>query len=125
MADSLLVLVPQKSWYYISILIKRTKTAANVGKMRAVKNKMPSLGDEVYPPMLWSPTKCSGGEAGGWLVWQAYLAYPAQLAKHESPCGMASAAAAWKWASESQNMAQFSIEWGAETKQSMCRAWLP
>ena len=56
-----------------------------------------------HPPMPWSRPKCSGGDAGGWLVWQAY---PAQLAKHESPCGIASAAAAWKWASESQNMAQ-------------------
>ena len=57
-----------------------------------------------HPPMPWSRPKCSGGDAGGWLVWQAY---PAQLAKHESPCGIASAAAAWKWASESQNMTQF------------------
>ena len=73
------------------------------------------------PPMPWSRTKCSGGDARGWLVLQAY---PVQPAKHETPCEIASAAAVWKWALESQSMAQFSTDWGAETKLSMCRAWL-
>ena len=68
-----------------------------------------------HPPTPWSRTKCSGGDAGGWPVLQAY---PVQLAKHETPCRIASAAAVWKWALESQNMAQSSVDWGAETKQS-------
>ena len=54
-ADSLLVFVPHKTLHgTISILIQRPKLATNVGKMGAVKNKMP-----------WSRTKCSGGDAGG------------------------------------------------------------
>ena len=42
MADSFLVLVPHKTLHgTISILIQRPKLATNVGKMGAVKNKMP------------------------------------------------------------------------------------
>ena len=40
-----------------------------------------------HPPTPWSRTKCSGGDARGWLVLQAYHV---QLAKHETPCGIAS-----------------------------------
>ena len=43
-------------------------------------------------------------------------------AKHETPCGTASAAAAWKWALEAQSKAQCAADWGAETMQSTCRA---
>ena len=51
LADSLLALVPHKFVFKtlhgtISVLIQRTKLAANVGKMRAViavKNKMPFI----------------------------------------------------------------------------------
>ena len=43
-ANSLLVLVPHKTLHgTISILIQRTKVAADVGKMSAVKNKMPLI----------------------------------------------------------------------------------
>ena len=44
MADSFLVLVPHKTLHgTISILIQRLKLATNVGKMGAVKNKMPFI----------------------------------------------------------------------------------
>ena len=44
MADSFLVLVPHKTLHgTISILIQRPKLATNVGKMGAVKNKMPFI----------------------------------------------------------------------------------
>ena len=47
MADSFLVLVPHKTLHgTISILIQRPKLATNVGKMGAVKNKMPFMDDE-------------------------------------------------------------------------------
>ena len=48
MANSFLVLVPQKTphgtiSFLIVSMIQQTKLAANVGKMRAVKNKMPLI----------------------------------------------------------------------------------
>ena len=44
MANSFLVLVPHETLHgTISILIQRPKLATNVGKMGAVKNKMPFI----------------------------------------------------------------------------------
>ena len=117
-ANSLLVLMPHKTLHgTISILIQRTKSAANVGKMRAVKNKMPFIPQ--CPGLAQSAAAEMPGD--GWpskptlFHWQSMRPHWA--------CGIASAATVWKWALESQNMAQSSIDWGAETKQNMCRAW--
>ena len=49
----------------------------------------------------------------------AEVRYPVPPAKHETPPGTAATAAAWKWALEAQNTAQPSIDWGAETMQSL------
>ena len=113
-ANSLLVLVPHRTLHgIISILVQRMKLAADVGKMRAVKNKMPLI------PQRPGLTQRAAAEMPG----DGWSCKPSLFNWHETPCGIASAAAVWKCALESQNMAQSSIDWGAETKQSMCRAW--
>ena len=96
MANSFLVLVPHKTLHgTISILIQRPKLATNVG-IKGGSQKQ----NAVHPPMPWSRTKCSGGDAGGRQVLQAY---PVPPARHETPCGIASAAVPWKWALEAQS----------------------
>ena len=60
MADSFLVLVPHKTLHgTISILIQRPKLATNVGKMGAVKNKMPFI------PKCPSPAQSAAAEMPG------------------------------------------------------------
>ena len=73
------------AWYHLHL----DTTYQNGGECG--QNEGSQKQNAFHLPMPWSRTQCSGGDAGGWLVWQAY---PAQLAKHESPCGIASAAAA-------------------------------
>ena len=60
MADSFLVLVPHKTLHgTISILIQRPKLATNVGKMGAVKNKMPFI------PQCPGPAQSAAAEMPG------------------------------------------------------------
>ena len=60
MADSFLVLVPHKTLHgTISILIQRPKLATNVGKMGAVKNKMPFI------PQCPGPAQSAAAEMRG------------------------------------------------------------
>ena len=62
MANSFLVLVPHKTLHgTISSLIQRMKLAANVGKMRAVKDKMPLIPQ--CPGLAQSAAKMPGD---GW-----------------------------------------------------------
>ena len=114
MADSFLVLVPHKTLPYHQHLGTTTETGDECGQNGGSQEQ-----NAVHPPMPWSSTKCSGGDAGGRQVQQAY---PAPPARHETPCGIASATVPWKWALEVQSKAQFSADWDAETMQSMCRA---
>ena len=113
MANSFLVLVPHKTLHgTISILIQRPKLATNVDKMGAVKNKMPFI------PQCPGPAQSAAAEMPG----DGRFSKPAPPARHETPCGIASATVPWKWAVEAQSKAQFSADWDAETMQSMCRA---
>ena len=71
MADSFLVLVPYKTLHgTISILIQRRKLATNVGKMGAVKNKMPFIPQCPGPAQSAAADGCIGGGAlqalAGW-----------------------------------------------------------
>ena len=60
MANSFLVLVPHKTLHgTISILIQRPKLATNVGKMGAVKNKMPFI------PQCPGPSQSTAAEMPG------------------------------------------------------------
>ena len=112
MADSFLVLVPHKTLHgTISILIQRPKLATNVGKMGAVKNKMPLI------PQCPGPAQSAAAEMPGdgrfskpTLFHRQGMRPHAEL--HQQP---------WKWALEAQSKAQFSADWDAETMQSMCR----
>ena len=62
MADSFLVLVPHKTLHgTISILIQRPKLATDVGKMGAVKNKMPFI------PQCPGPAQSAAAEMPGGL----------------------------------------------------------
>ena len=109
MANSFLVLVPHKTLRgTISILI-RPKLATNVGKMRAVKNKMPFIPQ--CPGSAQVQRRRCRGTAG---LGKPTLFHRQGMRPHAE---LHSAAVPWKWALEAQSKAQFSADWDAETMQ--------
>ena len=120
MADSFLVLVPHKTLHgTISISIQRPKLATNVGKMGAVKNKMPFI------PQCPGPAQSAAAEMPGdgrfskpTLFHRQGMRPHAELHQQPYPGN-----GHWKL------KAQLSADWDAETMQNMCRAlciaWIP
>ena len=61
MANSFLVLVPHKTLHgTISILNTTSEAGDECGRNGGSEKE-----NAVHPPMPWSRTKCSGGDAGG------------------------------------------------------------
>ena len=127
-ANSLLVLVPYKTLHgTISFLIQRTKLAANVGKTRAVKNKMPLIPQR--PGLAQSAAAEMPGD--GWSCKPTSFNWQSMRPHAELHQQLQSGNEHWNfkiWHSSGNEHWNFkiwhtSIDWGAETKQSMCRAW--
>ena len=114
MADSFLVLVPHKTLHgTISILIQRPKLATNVGKMGAVKNKMPFI------PQCPGPAQSAAAEMPGDGRFSKPTLFHRQGMRPHAELHQQPYPGNGHWKLKVRHSS--SADWDAETMQSMCR----